>query len=1223
MAQQAEKKVLVQADRLIDPSGVTPIVFIGLGGAGCKVVARVAEQLRKRPDFEERYKSLNKFAFIDTNINDLERYRKYSDSLQLISDFEKADYSTLASGKSYLEPDDYFTQWNFPGYKFRAGDTAGAGQIRVESRLGVYYQMKHGQLLAGLRKLFADVKEHSHGHRKMEPGVIRIVIAYSIAGGTGSGSHLPMAYAVRDLCKEFAKPELIGVAVMPSVFAEKVGANKDGIYANGYAALKETEHLMKLGAPEALAYPKDGVEFHYYPADPSRTHVKDKPFEFLYVVDLPKSYHISEVEKAAGDGLYQQFFTSLFGEQAGDYDNFTQHQRALVPHDFAEKGMRGYTSFYGTFGAATLHVPTDSIVGYVSRAAAVGLLDELFLDEVPAGEEYRLVSREEFQRVKIVEEGNKESVKTKADIMKEKDEGRRRAFSDALFEHQIRLLADSEHEGAAFATFHEARRFGEHPETIKVGTKFEKKPVAWKQYPRKPESDSESLMVYASKKLAFAEPATDPTAFGLGLVQRFCTPAFQSFSVGFEAEKCTLEEARNAVNQAANDVKERARKNLIAFFDSEILGKKLVNFEPSVGPVARRYALVQLLPVIGAMADACPKTPPPATSHGGEAKDGKHEKPIKTESEEFQSAVSAATSEAFANVARTVAIEAKAQLEALTAEISAWLTASFDIQKTAGALAKSFVKDTDAQMTHGGEAANRFILDVEALQMESGVRLWNFYYMDVFAEDRDFSLKNKLVSKAVAELYGSSQPGKVEKFLEHLADKLKDLARRKIEGDPLSADDATRKGLTLPKALELEIVYRNLYLSNSAEGVDLSSVSGESAGRVRALLQEYRHGVVKYNSDDIRSRDQEYIRDKFMRAITEKAGLLGYVDEKHLNLGGVRPDRQMLMLVSESVRDSEIIRGAFGRLRNPPKQVWEGCSDHRQIVFYQYMLNVPVFVFARLREMKSFYQRFQASKFRSKVLHIEHKWENSLPDLDPEQIEHEHKQSLVRAQAVDFAALLVSPALGAETKAEPNFIHRRDNAFVLRDPEGGSRDEDVVLGETLQDAMRQLPVVLEEQSVRFAAYGRFFREVRRGNAPSVLKAVVELPARWKGLGQSLSTRFAKRLEADKLLMIEDYNQASEQLQLALRDLAESLQDILAELKAEGDESALNVVVNGESVGGGKVTLKESAAIVEQKLREWDQPEAHKPMPNTLKGLFGSMGGAEQARAANAVSMPKS
>ena len=114
----------------------------------------------------------------------------------------------------------------------------------------------------------------------------------------------------------------------------------------------------------------------------------DKPFDFLYIIDKPEKFTVKDIRSATSAGLYLQLFSSIFKEQAGDYDNYTQHQRFLVPHDFEPKGIPGFTSFYGSFGSAVLHVPADSLVNYCSSAAAINILRGQYFSRPPSDDIY-------------------------------------------------------------------------------------------------------------------------------------------------------------------------------------------------------------------------------------------------------------------------------------------------------------------------------------------------------------------------------------------------------------------------------------------------------------------------------------------------------------------------------------------------------------------------------------------------------------------------------------------------------------------------------------------------------------------------------------------------------------------------------------------------------------------------------------------------------------------
>jgi hypothetical protein len=123
----ADETELVVKGRLVSPSKVTPTLFVGLGGCGLKMVARVKKHLKARPDYEQRFRDLTKFVAVDTNIDDLQKVRDIMDEAILLSDFEKQDYARMANGEQFLEPDEYFTQWVPKDYRFRVGDVAGAG----------------------------------------------------------------------------------------------------------------------------------------------------------------------------------------------------------------------------------------------------------------------------------------------------------------------------------------------------------------------------------------------------------------------------------------------------------------------------------------------------------------------------------------------------------------------------------------------------------------------------------------------------------------------------------------------------------------------------------------------------------------------------------------------------------------------------------------------------------------------------------------------------------------------------------------------------------------------------------------------------------------------------------------------------------------------------------------------------------------------------------------
>src|SRR5690606_805890 len=168
---------------------------------------------------------------------------------------------------------------------------------------------------------------------------------------------------------------------------------------------------------------------------------------------------------AAADGLYLQLFSPIFGEQAGDYDNYTQHQRFLVPHDFEKKDVRGFTSFYGSYGSAVFLVPNEGLLEYCAKAAALDILRSSFVGQIPSDAAFDALRRNyaNFNTIRFAAAGGSA----------EANDGHVKAFRQpagddqkhakrALFEKRVRLLAEAEHQSAGKTISAEFRNIWRH-----------------------------------------------------------------------------------------------------------------------------------------------------------------------------------------------------------------------------------------------------------------------------------------------------------------------------------------------------------------------------------------------------------------------------------------------------------------------------------------------------------------------------------------------------------------------------------------------------------------------------------------------------------------------------------------------------------------------------------------------------------------------------------------
>src|SRR5262249_14395199 len=102
--------------------------------------------------------------------------------------------------------------------------------------------------------------------RQDYPRYYDVHVYCSLAGGTGSGSFLSLAYLINDLVIAYDwQPRIIGNFVLSTLLTERVMPDfHPYIHANKYAALKEREHLTKLNYKSVMLERADGEPFVFW-----------------------------------------------------------------------------------------------------------------------------------------------------------------------------------------------------------------------------------------------------------------------------------------------------------------------------------------------------------------------------------------------------------------------------------------------------------------------------------------------------------------------------------------------------------------------------------------------------------------------------------------------------------------------------------------------------------------------------------------------------------------------------------------------------------------------------------------------------------------------------------------------------------------------------------------------------------------------------------------------
>ena len=166
-------------------------VFIGAGGTGCKALAHLKKEMKKRIQADEVGKK-TMFIAVDAAHNELEQYVREGK-------FENSEIVKLlfVGGKESIDPRmmlPQFKQWvnpelcNIIGGAF---DGTGAGAIRQCGRVMIAQEAAQLQLSA----CFSLIPEKLAGMPKISK--LRVFFLTGLAGGTGSGIIIDLAYLTR------------------------------------------------------------------------------------------------------------------------------------------------------------------------------------------------------------------------------------------------------------------------------------------------------------------------------------------------------------------------------------------------------------------------------------------------------------------------------------------------------------------------------------------------------------------------------------------------------------------------------------------------------------------------------------------------------------------------------------------------------------------------------------------------------------------------------------------------------------------------------------------------------------------------------------------------------------------------------------------------------------------------------------------------------------------
>jgi len=1032
----------------IMPGEVTPTLFVGLGGSGGQAIGRIAGRLRDTPEWELKYRDLVRFVAIDTNAADLAKLREGRgamgrvDATITISDFDKVEYTTLRRGETFAEADAYFTQWVHPWYRFREESGAGAGQIRIESRLGFFRSVELGEVTRQLTDIVEAMKRHDRGMRD-SGAPLQVFVYFSVAGGTGSGAFLPFSYLLRDIVGD-KRARLYGFCILPDAFESKVGMNREGTLANGYAALKETEHLMRLDAQA----PPERLTFHYDPRSKAKTEVTRRPYDLLYLVDKPRSFSVENVGGALADATYVQIFSPILGEQGGDYDNYTKESRGLFP---GHLGDAGYTAFYGTLGASVLLLPRRDILRYCARRYAATAVRRYLLLDDPV-----LVSDDQRERFRMFQVDREELDALSPEARAEK--------LDESFQQKMDLLAEQDREGGVWKRLLDVRQS-----------------AAEKLSARLSEVEEEVRGLTAQVREISADRIIDDQ----------WTPATTINGLTREVAA-----ARTAVESRIATVLKQIESG---DWWSEFLAKAGPDVAPELNPYEQRYVLIHFRKSGGPLDPSASDELASAvarlrtqTDLGRDSrfrsdmeehanllkkKYGGLDKLLTRKDKDFEAerdSTVATFNELVGNLRALLVKDGLYEVRAALGRGADAMRGSFrNIEGSAERLAVELEEKARRFEYDGGEVgsqSNDYLLDVEVMQHPSGRhRYWSWYYADQVetrpeANDQQqvlgavrealrpkFDEQGRPVKRTAREMIGDIEGALVDAATAFLS--------KQILGDPESDDPYERAGLRLDDALFYEAAY---YARETAKpGTEArTALRGDSPLSLAALREEPR--LVQYAESKINAALMK--AQPLTTFSPETKSMIKHAD---MLLVAIHPD---------------LNRGSFARLLEEARQGEKGdvitdWPDPERVVFYRSIVGVPLYCFPHVNEdMKHAYRRFQGDESKAWPLHIDHHWED-LQDVDPTDARRAMEEATEK-QRVAVGAI----AIGS---------HRTTVVF--------EESWSLVIGETklalghsvVEAAERMLALEVEKPNIYKGAVAPLVSEAGKAAGSKELRAVLE------------------------------------------------------------------------------------------------------------------------------------
>ena len=348
------------------------ILLIGVGGTGSKAVDIFFQKCNELGN--QTGNNITALVF-DTDAGDLKKIQ----AAKTVVMADNASVGTICDrfGKEFLK------EW-FPSddKAVRAQEMIrGASQWRKKSYLAFLNLMNkplaRATFISALEEMTAD------------PGSsCEIYIIASVAGGTGSGSFIPIAlYAKRYLRRTLGKDPIVNAMIaLPDIYADaQTPENRIKVYANAYAILRELNAInlvsrnYNAGVAEHKKAPirfkigdanEPSVGLLFDASDKQFWTPEAAPFSQVFLLDrIPGLNSVTAHDIVLANSLYTILCTDIGSAFDSEFSN----------HELLRSQNNGSNAIYAGVSTSQIRFPKEAVLDYVSHQKTLDSCDNEWL----------------------------------------------------------------------------------------------------------------------------------------------------------------------------------------------------------------------------------------------------------------------------------------------------------------------------------------------------------------------------------------------------------------------------------------------------------------------------------------------------------------------------------------------------------------------------------------------------------------------------------------------------------------------------------------------------------------------------------------------------------------------------------------------------------------------------------------------------------------------------